>query len=182
MSLNVSTSASYRRYNHGLAWIVLVASGLICLSIDYRLRILAADDSYIHLRIANHLMTTGHGYFNLGEKVMVTSSPVWTVLLGVSAWFCRGFPAALALEAASMGLACTMSFLMISRYLHLDTLRAIVLSLIPPAAVFLILLQSTIQQMESTLAVGLVLSSIYLFETGNIWWLSLLVLAGFTRY
>ncbi len=185
MSLNVSTSfdsASYRRYNHVLAWVVLVASGLVCLSIDYRLRILAADDSYIHLRIATHLMTTGHGYFNLGEKVMVTSSPVWTLLLGVSACFFHGFPAALALEAASMGLACTMSFLLISRYLHLDTLRTILLSLIPPATVFLILLQSTIQQMESTLAIGLVLSSIYLFEMGNIWWLSLLVLAGFTRY
>src|ERR1700744_2109114 len=118
MSLNVQTPfdpASYRRYNQLLAWIVLVASGLICLSIDYRLRILAADDSYIHLRIATHLMTTGHGYFNLGERVMVTSSPVWTVLLGVSALFFHGFPAALALEAASMGLACTMSFLMISR-------------------------------------------------------------------
>ena len=185
MSSNLSTSfdsASYRRYNSVLAWIVLVASSLICLSICYRLRILASDDSYIHLRIATHLMTTGHGYFNLGERVMVTSSPVWTVLLGVSAWLCHGFPAALALEAASMGLACTMSFLMISRNLHLDTLRAIVLSLIPPAAVFLILLQSTIQQMESSLAVGLVLASIYLFDIGNIWWLSLLVLAGFTRY
>jgi hypothetical protein len=185
MSHNLSASfdsASCRKHSSVLAWIVLIASSLICLSIDYRLRILAADDSYIHLRIATHLMTTGHGYFNLGEKVMVTSSPVWTLLLGVSAWLCHGFPAALALEAASMGLACTMSFLMISRNLHLDTLRAIVLSLIPPAAVFLILLQSTIQQMESTLAVGLVLASIYLFEIGNIWWLSLLVLAGFTRY
>ncbi len=165
-----------------LTWIVLVASSLICLSIDYRLRILAADDSYIHLRIATHLMTTGHGYFNLGEKVMVTSSPVWTLLLGVSAWLCHDFPAALALEAASMGLACTMSFLLISRNLPLGTLRAILLSLIAPAAVFLILLQSTIQQMESTLAVGLVLTSIYLFDIGNIWWPSLLVLAAFTRY
>jgi hypothetical protein len=36
--------------------------------------------------------------------------------------------------------------------------------------------------MESSLAVGLVLASIYLFEAGNVWWLSLLVLAGFTRY
>jgi hypothetical protein len=175
-------SASYRRYNSVLTWIVLVASSLICLSICYRLRILASDDSYIHLRIATHLMTTGHGYFNLGERVMVTSSPVWTVLLGVSAWFFHSFPAALALEAASMGLACTMSYLMISRNFHPDSLRTIVLSLIPPAAVFLILLQSTIQQMESSLAVGLVLASIYLFDLGNIWWLSLLVLAGFTRY
>jgi hypothetical protein len=175
-------SASCRKYNSALAWIVLVTSSLICLSIDYRLRILAADDSYIHLRIATHLMTTGHGYFNLGEKVMVTSSPVWTLLLGVSAWLFHGFPAALALEAASMGLACTMSFLMISRNLDLDTLQAIALSLIPPTAVFLILLQSSIQQMESTLAVGLVLTSIYLFDIGNIWWLSLLVLASFTRY
>ena len=185
MSSNLSTSfdsASYRRYNTALTWIVLAASSLICLSICYRLRILASDDSYIHLRIATHLMATGHGYFNLGERVMVTSSPVWTVLLGVSAWLFHGFPAALALEAVSMGLACTMSFLMISRNLHPDSLRTIVLSLIPPAAVFLILLQSTIQQMESALAVGLVLASIYLFEIGNIWRLSLFVLAGFTRY
>jgi hypothetical protein len=176
MSFHLSApydSAYYRKYNSVLAWIVLVASSLICLSIDYRLRILAADDSYIHLRIATHLMTTGHGYFNLDERVMVTSSPVWTLLLGVSAWLSHGFPAALALEAASMGLACTMSFLMISRNLRLDTLRAILLSLIPPAAVFLILLQSTIQQMESTLAVGLVLAAIYLFDIGNI---------CFTRY
>jgi hypothetical protein len=108
MSPNLSApydSAYYRKHNSVLAWIVLVASSLICLSIDYRLRILAADDSYIHLRIATHLMTTGHGYFNLGEKVMVTSSPVWTLLLGLSAWLCHGFPAALALEAASMGLS-----------------------------------------------------------------------------
>jgi hypothetical protein len=185
MSPNFSASfdsASCRKYNSILAWIVLAASSLICLSIDYRLRILAADDSYIHLRIATHLMTTGHGYFNPGERVMVTSSPVWTLLLGMSAWLCHGFPAALALEAASMGLACTMSFLMLSRNLHLDTLRAMLLSVIPPAAVFLLLLQSSIQQMESTMAVGFVLTSIYLFDTGNIWWLSLLVLAGFTRY
>jgi hypothetical protein len=175
-------SGFYPRQNRILTWIVLVASSLACLSIDYRLRILAADDSYIHLRIATRLMTTGHGYFNLGEKVMVTSSPVWTVLLGMSAWLCHGFPATLALEAASMGLACTMSFLLISRNLHLDSLRTIVLSLVLTAAVFLILLQSTIQQMESTLAVGLVLASIYLFDVGNIWWLSLSVLAGFTRY
>ncbi len=149
-SLTSFGSASYPRYNRVLAWIVLVASSLICLSICYRLRILASDDSYIHLRIATHLMTTGYGYFNLGERVMVTSSPVWTVLLGVSAWFFHGFPAALALEAASMGLACTMSYLMISLNFHPDSLRTIVLSLIPPAAVFLILLQSTIQQMESS--------------------------------
>jgi hypothetical protein len=185
MSLHLSApfdSASCRRYKTALAWTVLVASSLICLSIDYRLRILAADDSYIHLRIATHLMTTGHGYYNLGEKVMVTSSPVWTLLLGVSARLYHDFPAALPLEAASMGLACTMSLLLIFRKIPLDTLRAILLSLIPPVAVFLILLQSTIQQMESTLAVGLVLTSIYLFDIGNIWWLSLLVLAGFTRY
>ncbi len=185
MSPNLSAPLDkgiYRGYKTILTWIVLVASSLICLSIDYRLRILAADDSYIHLRIATHLMTTGHGYYNLGEKVMVTSSPVWTLLLGVSAKLCHDFPAALPLEAASMGLACIMSLLLIFPNLPLGSLRAILLSLIAPATIFLILLQSTIQQMESTLAVGLVLTSIYLFDIGNIWWLSLLVLAGFTRY
>jgi hypothetical protein len=182
-SLPASFHASYRRArNSGLAWIVFAVSSCGCLSIDYRLRVLAADDSYIHLRIATRLMTSGHGYYNAGERVMVTSSPVWTLLLGVSAWLCHGFPAALLLEAASMGLACAMAFLIVCRKVDLDTHRAILLSLIPPAAVFLVLLQSTIQQMESALAVALALSSIYLFDTESIWWLSPLVLAGFTRY
>lgn len=49
--------------------------------LHWRLRDMAFDDSYIHLRIARNLFRTGHAYFNSGERVMATSLPVWTVLL-----------------------------------------------------------------------------------------------------
>src|SRR3990167_544049 len=41
----------------------------------------AQDDAYIHFRIAGNFIEFGGPYFNAGEKVMVTSSPVWTLLL-----------------------------------------------------------------------------------------------------
>ncbi len=40
-----------------------------------------SDDAYIHLRIAEHLATHGQPYFNLGDPVMGSSSPAWTVVL-----------------------------------------------------------------------------------------------------
>jgi len=47
------------------------------------LRDYACDDAYIHLRIANNF-AAGHGpYYNKGEKVMATSSFVWTCLLAL---------------------------------------------------------------------------------------------------
>jgi hypothetical protein len=40
-----------------------------------------ADDAYIHLRIANHLVNYGLPYFNLDSHVNASSSPVWTFFL-----------------------------------------------------------------------------------------------------
>jgi hypothetical protein len=45
-----------------------------------------ADDTYIHLTYARHLRD-GHGLvFNLGERIYGTTSPLWTVGLGVLGW------------------------------------------------------------------------------------------------
>jgi len=59
-------------------------SRLLCLFCSIRLTGLAADDSFIHRRIALHLLQSGRADFNLNEHVMVTSSPLWTILLAVT--------------------------------------------------------------------------------------------------
>lgn len=40
-----------------------------------------ADDAYIHMRIARHLTEHGQPFFNLGEPVAASSSPLWLLLL-----------------------------------------------------------------------------------------------------
>src|SRR5579862_8108957 len=60
---------------------IFAVSFVLMLLFGWRLRFDLGDDVYIHLRIAQNLIRTGHPYFNPGEPVMVTSSPVWTILL-----------------------------------------------------------------------------------------------------
>lgn len=38
------------------------------------------DDAFIHMRVARHLAFDGQPWFNLGERVMGSSSPLWLVL------------------------------------------------------------------------------------------------------
>jgi hypothetical protein len=77
--------------------------GIATFFIDWQLRLLAADDSYIHLRIARNLIASGHAYFNADERVMVTSSPLWTIILAISALVFRHIPPAIPLEALCLG-------------------------------------------------------------------------------
>ena len=42
---------------------------------------MAYDDAYIHLRIVRNFLQHGYAWFNPGERVMATSSPLWTALL-----------------------------------------------------------------------------------------------------
>jgi hypothetical protein len=168
-----------------VAMLVFVIAALMCLGIDWRLRVLAADDSYIHLRIAHHLMQTGKAFFNANERVMVTSSPLWTLLLGLSSSLCKTFPAALPLEALSLGFASSLGFLLAlerSSCARLNRVtRTFYLALVP-STIFLLLLQSSIMQMETPLAITLVLAGLYLWCRRSVWWLSLFVLAAWVRY
>jgi len=43
----------------------------------------AYDDAYIHFRIAENLTQANQPFYNIGERVMATSSPVWTYLLSI---------------------------------------------------------------------------------------------------
>lgn len=154
-------------------------------AIDYRLRALAADDSFIHMRIAHHLLETGHAYFNIHERVMVTSSPVWTLLLALTSHFTPSALMALPLVAFSIASACAMTFLIASHYASTFALTPLIRAfylLLSPALIFLILLQSSIQQMETPLAVALMFAGCYALEKQKDYWLSLFVLAAFTRY
>ena len=56
---------------------------LLFLSVVLHLELLpyAFDDAYIHFRIAANLLRHGEPYYNLGQAVLATSSPLWTVLL-----------------------------------------------------------------------------------------------------
>lgn len=67
---------------------VVLCAGLAVLHV--RLIPYAFDDAYIHVRIAQHLLSHGEPYFNLGEPVMASSSPVWTLVL--AALFAPGTP------------------------------------------------------------------------------------------
>jgi hypothetical protein len=158
---------------------------LLCSVIDFRLRALAADDSYIHLRIARHLFETGHAYFNNHEKVMVSSSPVWTLLLALIGLVNFGDLGVVLLEALSTASACLLTLLFVRQYLSTLVLNPVVriLSLVlPPTLLFLLLLQSSIDQMETTLAITFLFAGCYALEKEKVYWLALLALAGFTRY
>lgn len=70
---------------HGIqkaCWGLLVIVPLLVLHI--RLQNYIYDDAYITIRIASHLIGYGQPYFNLGEKVNVSSTTVWTLLVAAA--------------------------------------------------------------------------------------------------
>jgi hypothetical protein len=179
------TSAQNQGISSAVLLIAFCIYFVLCCVIDFRLRMLAADDSYIHLRIAHHLFQTGHAYFNLHERVMVSSSPVWTLLLALIGLVSSGDAGVVFLEAFATASACLLTLLFASRYLSTLVLgpfaRALSLFL-APTLIFFLLLQSSIDQMETSLAIALLFAGCYAFEQQKVYWLALFALAGFTRY
>ena len=62
-----------------MGYYATLLAGLALLHI--RLADYAFDDAYLHVRIAEHLITHGAPYFNRGEAIMGSSSPLWTLVL-----------------------------------------------------------------------------------------------------
>jgi hypothetical protein len=172
-----------RRHFSALA--IFCVTSTLCFAVAFYLRLFASDDSCIHLRISRHLIESGHPYYNLGEAVMVTSSPVWTILLALSLLVFRSISPAIPLEAFSVGAACASSFLLACFYEPEFELTPPVRTLylfLSPILIFLLLLPSSVQQMESPLAVALILAGVYSFEQKKFWWPFLFILAAWTRY
>ncbi|HSY20656.1 MAG TPA: hypothetical protein VK841_00985, partial [Polyangiaceae bacterium] len=64
--------------------VLLCAAGAVLIQLVYglRYRFGPIDDAYIHLRVAQNLVRGDGPVFNVGDRVEVTSSPLWTLLLG----------------------------------------------------------------------------------------------------
>ena len=65
-------------WGSALLWLVVFVALFVA---HQRLAPYACDDAYIHMRVAEHLMKFGRPDFNPGERLMVSSSTPWMLLL-----------------------------------------------------------------------------------------------------
>lgn len=142
------------------AWYALAALGLACsLWLHLRLGDMGFDDTWIHLRIARNLLATGHAWFNTNERVMATSSPLWTILM--AALHVPSHPSMLpVLEAVLLWSACVLAFCIARQsFAGQSELLRDGLSLLAAILTAALLLGSSVGQMESPLAVLLLLGA-----------------------
>ena len=165
-----------------LAGIALAALGLLfSLWLHLRLGDMGFDDTWIHLRIARNLLATGHAWFNVNERVMATSSPLWTLLM--AALHVPAHPAMLpVLEAFLLWGASVLAF-RIARH-NFAAAPAWLrngLSLVAALLIATLLLSSSVGQMESPLAMLLLLGAWRAAQARRGVALPLLALAAVTR-
>lgn len=152
------------------------------------------DDAFIHLRVAKNLELHGAAVFNLGERVMTTSSPLWTIVLAL-----LDVPAHIwllpILEAGLLTASGVLSYVL-SRHLLPESkpsnpsatqsvscsrYRSIALAAIAGVLTMLVLLPSSIGQMETPLAMALLLAAVVSMAKGRFAGFPLLALAACTR-
>jgi len=174
----------FRAYFRRHLWleILLAITTLIFAICAVRLSGLAADDSYIHRRIALNYLHLGRPYYNPDQRVMVTSSPLWTLLLaGTGAVLPVTNPVPW-LELSFMLMGAAAAYLLARKGLESEGLAALIL----PTVAFLYVcvgdLPSAMDQMETPCAIALMLSGTLGVLTRKKWGMPLLVLACFTRY
>ena len=162
--------------------VVFLCSLGLMLFITWHYRFEMSDDAYIHLRIARNFVETGHPYFNAHEPVMVTSSPVWTLLLALNEvllgarnvlWFWNALLAAV---------AATVTYLLVSNLLETARRQVKLFALFVPLTVLASLADSAFLGMETPLAVTLLLLAALAFMKPSSIALPLLAVASFTRY
>lgn len=145
-----------------------------------RLLPFAYDDAYIHFRIAENLAAHGRPYFNLDERVMGSSSLVWTCFLALIS--ITRIPLPLLVSLVNSGLTILGSVLwsrLLSRILgkHLSLGVVCLFQLIYIG----ILLPSSAGLMETPLAMLLIAWSCLLLLNGKCSGCGLLAIAIFTR-
>ncbi len=137
-------------------WAALAGLLVLLLWLHWRLYGYAADDAYIHLRIAQHLAEFGLPYFNVDLAVMGSSSTGWTLLLAlimaVPQWLKLHIePAQLVtgLNALVTGLGAVVYTRLLSRLLNRQPGRWVWLY----TPVFLaVIVQSSLELMETSAA------------------------------
>lgn len=161
--------------------ILIVAAGLILAICAVRLPGIAADDSFIHRRIANNYQHLGKPYFNPDQRVMVTSSPLWTLLLAATgALLPLDNPVPL-LEFGFVLLSAAAAYELVKTG-QPEGLSGVVLPVAAFCYAFMAVLPSSMEQMESPCAVALMLAGCLGILRKKDWGMPLLVLACFTRY
>jgi len=172
--------AHFRRYF--LLGILLSATALVFAICAVRLSGIAADDSFIHRRIARNYQQLGRPYFNSDQRVMVTSSPLWTVLLAVAGVVLPVANPIPWLELTFVLVGATAAYLLVRGGLECEGFSA----LFYPAVAFLCVcagdLPSALDQMETPCAVALILAGSLGIVNKKNWGMPLLVLACFVRY
>jgi hypothetical protein len=174
----------FRTYfrRHLLLAVLLAATALVIAICAVRLSGMAADDSFIHRRIALNYQNLGRPYFNPDQRVMVTSSPLWTLLLAASGAILPVMNPVPWLELSFVLMGAAAAYLLAREGVGSEGLSALVF----PAIAFLYVcvgdLPSAIDQMETPAAIALILAGSLGVLTRKNWGMPLLVLACFTRY
>jgi hypothetical protein len=148
----------------------------------FRLSGIAADDSFIHRRIALNYQHLGKPYFNPDQRVMVTSSPLWTVLLAAAGAVLPVANAVPWLELIFVLMGATAAYLLAREGLASRGLRALSFPALAFLYVFVADFPSSMDQMETPCAVALMLAGTLGVLIRRNWGMPLLVLACFTRY
>ncbi|WP_419804647.1 hypothetical protein [Terriglobus sp.] len=167
---------------HSLAWVALAAFGLaFSLWLHLRLGDMGFDDTWIHLRIARNLLQTGHAWFNINERVMATSSPLWTLLMAVL--HVPSHPGMLpVLEALLMWAACVLAFSITRRnFATQSEWSRDVLALFAGLLTATLLVSSSVGQMETPLAIVFLLGAWRAAQANLGFALPLLAMAAVTR-
>ncbi|HEY1580738.1 MAG TPA: hypothetical protein VGF82_27040 [Terracidiphilus sp.] len=157
---------------------------LLFLAVNWSLRAFAADDSYIGLRIASHLATTGHAWFNSGERVMAGSSPLWIVVVALCVRLFGESPLIFpVLNAVLLALVwALLSLILINSLKTTDAKKRALIYVLALIVTIGLLGYASVGQMETALAICLLLAGVAAYCSGSQWALSFLVLAAFTRY
>jgi len=180
---DVSAAAATRGGSWGGA-LLAVARGATALALAAGVVALSRypfDDAYIHMRIARNLAFAGQPYFNLGERVMGDSSPVWLLLIASLFKLFGRADRQLVVGAACVVVAAlvyaTEGFLAVA-----GRRRGVATWLASTAIVFGLALASGGMLMESALAALLAVSGVHALSRGRAALAgALLALAGGTR-
>jgi hypothetical protein len=144
-----------------------------------------ADDAYIHRRITEHLIEFGHPWYNINDRVMSTSAPLWNLLLAafmiVRPTF-NSIPYIGAFAIASASVCALAMVLRISEERGHTRSSTAINCTIAVIVVFLILLPTAVDQMETPLGLALALSGLVFLDDFPAFGLTLMMLSGFTRY
>jgi hypothetical protein len=165
-----------------LLGVLLAVAAAILVTCAVRLGSMAEDDSFIHRRIAINLQNLGEPYFNPGQRVMVTSSPVWIMLLTGLREVLRIANPAPFLDVFFILVSAATAYLVLETVMVAEDKAGRLFPVLAFALVCVGLLPALISQMETPLAIALILAGVLGVVADKPWGMPLLVLACFTRY